>query len=140
MSQPPAVNRLCRMAHRILIVGGGYAGARCANRLARRTRANEAHMVLANARPWFVERIRLHEDVAGVGPARRPLASIVDRDRVALRAGTVESLDLRARRLGWQRAAAGVRAVWYKEVAAKGLDGPKLAAEAERLIAKHAQK
>ena len=40
----------------------------------------------------------------------------------------------------WQRAAAGVRAVWYKEVAAKGLDGPKLAAEAERLIAKHAQK
>ena len=39
----------------------------------------------------------------------------------------------------WQRAAAGVRAVWYKEVAAKGLDGPKLAAEAERLIAKHAK-
>jgi TRAP-type transport system periplasmic protein len=36
----------------------------------------------------------------------------------------------------WQRAANGVRAVWYKEVGAKGIDGPKLAAEAEALIAK----
>jgi TRAP-type C4-dicarboxylate transport system substrate-binding protein len=40
----------------------------------------------------------------------------------------------------WQRAAAGVRATWYAEAAAKGLDGQKLAAEAERLIAKHARK
>ncbi|MBI3155058.1 MAG: TRAP transporter substrate-binding protein [Burkholderiales bacterium] len=40
----------------------------------------------------------------------------------------------------WQRAAAGVRATWYREVAAKGLDGQKLAAEAERLIAKYAAK
>jgi TRAP-type C4-dicarboxylate transport system substrate-binding protein len=37
----------------------------------------------------------------------------------------------------WQRAAAGVRAVWYKEVSAKGVDGPMLASEAEKLIAKH---
>jgi TRAP-type C4-dicarboxylate transport system substrate-binding protein len=36
----------------------------------------------------------------------------------------------------WQRAAKGVRAVWYKEVAGKGIDGPKLAAEAEALLAK----
>lgn len=40
----------------------------------------------------------------------------------------------------WQRAAAGVRAAWYAEAAGKGLDGQKLAAEAERLIAKHARK
>lgn len=40
----------------------------------------------------------------------------------------------------WQRAAAGVRATWYKEVGAKGIDGPKLAAEAEALIAKHSKK
>ncbi|HUG24811.1 TRAP transporter substrate-binding protein [Piscinibacter sp.] len=39
----------------------------------------------------------------------------------------------------WQRAAAGVRAVWYKEVAGKGVDGPKLAAEAAALIAKHSK-
>ncbi len=40
----------------------------------------------------------------------------------------------------WQRAASGVRAVWYKEVADKGIDGPKLAAEAETLINKYAKK
>jgi TRAP-type transport system periplasmic protein len=39
----------------------------------------------------------------------------------------------------WQRAAAGVRAAWYKEVSAKGIDGPKLASEAEALIAKHSK-
>lgn len=36
----------------------------------------------------------------------------------------------------WQRAAAGVRAVWYREVSTKGIDGPMLAAAAEELIAK----
>jgi TRAP-type C4-dicarboxylate transport system substrate-binding protein len=40
----------------------------------------------------------------------------------------------------WQRAAAGVRGVWYNEVKGKGIDGPKLAAEAEALIAKHSKK
>ena len=39
----------------------------------------------------------------------------------------------------WQRAANGARAVWFKEVAEKGLDGPKLAADAERLIDKYAK-
>jgi TRAP-type transport system periplasmic protein len=37
----------------------------------------------------------------------------------------------------WQRTANGVKAVWYKEVSAKGIDGQKLASEAERLIAKY---
>jgi TRAP-type transport system periplasmic protein len=40
----------------------------------------------------------------------------------------------------WQRAANGVRAVWFKEVAEKGIDGPKLAAEAEALIDKYSKK
>ena len=40
----------------------------------------------------------------------------------------------------WRRTASGVRAAWYKEVAAKGIDGPKLAADAEALIAKQAKK
>ena len=40
----------------------------------------------------------------------------------------------------FQRAAAGVRAVWFREVGAKGIDGQKLAAEAEALIAKHGAK
>jgi TRAP-type transport system periplasmic protein len=40
----------------------------------------------------------------------------------------------------WQRTAAGVRAAWYREVGSKGIDGPKLAAEAEALIAKYSKK
>jgi hypothetical protein len=40
----------------------------------------------------------------------------------------------------WQRTAAGTRAIWYKEVGEKGLDGPKLAAEAEALVAKYSNK
>jgi TRAP-type transport system periplasmic protein len=40
----------------------------------------------------------------------------------------------------WQRAASGVRAVWFREVAGKGMDGPKLAARAEALIEKHSKK
>jgi len=40
----------------------------------------------------------------------------------------------------WQRAANGVRAVWFKEVAEKGIDGPKLAAEAESAINKYQKK
>jgi TRAP-type C4-dicarboxylate transport system substrate-binding protein len=36
----------------------------------------------------------------------------------------------------WQRSANGVRAVWFKEVEGKGIDGPKLAAAAEALLAK----
>jgi TRAP-type C4-dicarboxylate transport system substrate-binding protein len=39
----------------------------------------------------------------------------------------------------WQRAANGVRAVWFKEVESKGINGPKLAQEAEALIAKHSK-
>ena len=40
----------------------------------------------------------------------------------------------------WRRTAASVRDIWFKEVASKGIDGPKLAADAEALIAKHAKK
>jgi TRAP-type C4-dicarboxylate transport system substrate-binding protein len=40
----------------------------------------------------------------------------------------------------WKRTAAAVRGIWFKEVAAKGIDGPKLAAEAEALIEKYSKK
>ena len=39
----------------------------------------------------------------------------------------------------WQRAAAGTRAAWYQELSAKGMDGKKLAEEAEALIEKHSK-
>jgi TRAP-type transport system periplasmic protein len=40
----------------------------------------------------------------------------------------------------WKQAAGGVREAWFKEVAAKGIDGPKLLADAEALIAQQAGK
>jgi len=39
----------------------------------------------------------------------------------------------------WQRVANGTRAIWYKEVESKGLDGPKLAAEAQALVAQYSK-
>ncbi|MCF8200270.1 MAG: hypothetical protein K9J42_15995, partial [Sulfuritalea sp.] len=42
--------------------------------------------------------------------------------------------------LTWARTAASVRDIWFKEVGSKGIDGPKLAAEAEALIARQIKK
>jgi NADH dehydrogenase len=47
---------------RIVVVGGGYAGVMAANRLTGRTGVD---VTLINPRPAFVERIRLHQLVAG---------------------------------------------------------------------------
>ena len=59
---------------------------------------------------------------------------------LAQKAGNnIITLDL-AETARWQRAANGVRAVWFKEVGDKGIDGPKLAAEAEALINKYSKK
>lgn len=85
------------MKRRILIVGGGYAGVLFANRLVRKIGTHAIEVVLANPRPWFVERVRLHEDVAGRGPTRRALSSMIDA-RIALHVGAVDTLDLTARR------------------------------------------
>lgn len=40
----------------------------------------------------------------------------------------------------WQRAASGVRAVWFREVADKGIDGPRLVTEALEAIARQERK
>ena len=62
----------------VLVVGAGYAGLLAANRLAGRG----AHVTLVNERDTFVDRIRLHEVIAGTrvpaglirpwAPRRRP--------------------------------------------------------------------
>ncbi|MDL9937417.1 FAD-dependent oxidoreductase [Gordonia sp. ABSL1-1] len=50
---------------RIVVLGGGYAGTMAANRLS----AADADVVVVNARPDFVHRIRLHQWVSGTGEA-----------------------------------------------------------------------
>src|SRR5262249_16429529 len=49
----------------VLVIGGGYAGTLAANHLHVRPDVN---ITLINPRPMFVERIRLHQRVAGTSP------------------------------------------------------------------------
>ncbi|MEV0059438.1 FAD-dependent oxidoreductase [Nocardia sp. NPDC050718] len=59
----------------IVVVGAGYAGTVAANRLARK--AGDARITVVNPRPDFVERVRLHEQLAGTGSAATPLAEML---------------------------------------------------------------
>ncbi|WP_225821039.1 FAD-dependent oxidoreductase [Streptomyces naphthomycinicus] len=74
---------------KVVVVGAGYAGTFAANRVARKVKGAEVTVV--NARPEFVERIRLHQQVAGTGVAATPLTSML-RGSIASRVGTVERI------------------------------------------------
>ncbi|MFQ6394203.1 NAD(P)/FAD-dependent oxidoreductase [Nocardia sp. KC 131] len=52
--------------HKVIVIGGGYAGTVAANHLRMRT---DVDIALVNPRPKFVDRIRLHQFVAGTGDA-----------------------------------------------------------------------
>jgi NADH:ubiquinone reductase (H+-translocating) len=49
---------------KVVVIGGGYAGTLAANRLRMRP---DVDITLINSRPVFVERVRLHQFVAGTG-------------------------------------------------------------------------
>ncbi|MEV5652576.1 FAD-dependent oxidoreductase [Nocardia sp. NPDC052254] len=51
---------------RVVVIGGGYSGTVAANRLRMRP---DTDITLVNPRPHFVDRIRLHQFVAGTGDA-----------------------------------------------------------------------
>ncbi|GLX11745.1 FAD-dependent oxidoreductase [Microbispora sp. NBRC 16548] len=53
-------------SHKVVVIGGGYAGTLAANRLRMR---DDVDITLVNPRPEFVERIRLHQFVARTGDA-----------------------------------------------------------------------
>ncbi|ALG85472.1 NAD(P)/FAD-dependent oxidoreductase [Gordonia phthalatica] len=74
---------------KVVVVGAGYAGTVAANRLARRAR--EAEVTIVNPRVDFVERIRLHQLIAGTDSAARPLADVLDR-RVSVRVASVDKI------------------------------------------------
>ncbi|MER6983672.1 FAD-dependent oxidoreductase, partial [Streptomyces carpinensis] len=59
---------------KVVVLGGGYAGTLAANRL--RTRA-DVDITLVNPRPEFVDRIRLHQFVAGTGDAAVDYATLL---------------------------------------------------------------
>ncbi|UVS80472.1 NAD(P)/FAD-dependent oxidoreductase [Actinokineospora sp. UTMC 2448] len=53
-------------ATRVVVIGGGYAGAMAANHLRKR---DDVGVTVVNPRAEFVDRIRLHQFVAGTGEA-----------------------------------------------------------------------
>lgn len=80
---------------RIVVVGGGYAGTMAANRLAGQEGCD---VVLLNARPRFVERIRLHQWVAETGEAAHDLDALLG-DGVRLVVGVATLIDTGRRRV-----------------------------------------
>lgn len=90
--------------HSVVVVGAGYAGVLAANRiLAGRGRvrgadpAENCRVTVVNPRGEFVERIRLHEVVAGTrAAATLPLSDVLHPDAEVL-VGTVRSIDAAAR-------------------------------------------
>ena len=80
----------------VVIVGGGYAGVLCANRLRSslgEDRAAVTRIIVVNPTPQFQERIRLHEVAAGTrSTAAIPLADLLH-SNVELRVGHVVRID-----------------------------------------------
>ncbi|MGW4323403.1 NAD(P)/FAD-dependent oxidoreductase [Streptomyces sp. NPDC004684] len=79
--------------HRIIVLGAGYAGAIAAGRLARRLRRDDVSLVLVNAEPDFVERVRLHQLAAGQDLRPRPLAEMFAGTGVDLRIARITAVD-----------------------------------------------
>lgn len=78
---------------RVVVVGGGYAGVLAANRLSQRTDIN---ITLINPRPQFVERIRLHQLVAGNDDAVEDYSALLT-DRAKLVVDTAQRIDADAK-------------------------------------------
>ncbi|MER7498780.1 FAD-dependent oxidoreductase [Nonomuraea pusilla] len=79
--------------HKVVVIGGGYAGALAANRL--RTR-RDVEITLVNPRPEFVERVRLHQLAAGTGDATVDYGTLLG-EGVRLVVGSATRIDTAAR-------------------------------------------
>ncbi|TCJ99806.1 NAD(P)/FAD-dependent oxidoreductase [Nocardia alba] len=73
----------------IVVIGAGYAGTVAANRLHRK--APDARITVVNPRAVFIERVRLHEQLAGSGTADRPLTEML-RDGIAVETASVDKI------------------------------------------------
>jgi NADH dehydrogenase len=89
-------------AHRVVVLGAGYAGILAANRIRASLTTAEAGRVrvtMVNRTPEFIERVRLHEVAAGVRPsAALPLGQVLH-EGVEVVVGTVLRIDAPARTL-----------------------------------------
>ncbi|MFF2194284.1 FAD-dependent oxidoreductase [Streptomyces sp. NPDC058157] len=74
---------------KVVVVGAGYAGTFAANRIAKKVRS--AEITVVNPRPDFVERVRLHQQLAGTATAATPLTSML-RDGITSRIATADRI------------------------------------------------
>ncbi|MEH3131218.1 MAG: FAD-dependent oxidoreductase [Mycolicibacterium neoaurum] len=79
----------------IVVIGGGYAGVLAANRVLQRA---DVEVTLVNPRPEFVERIRLHQLVAGNDDAVADYSTVLA-SRVRLIVDSAERIDADARKV-----------------------------------------
>ncbi|WP_406278326.1 NAD(P)/FAD-dependent oxidoreductase [Embleya sp. NBC_00896] len=77
----------------VIVIGGGYAGVLAANRL---TSRDDVAVTLVNPRPTFVERLRLHQLVAGSDDAVVDYKDVLS-ERVELVVDTATGIDREAR-------------------------------------------
>ncbi|SEL16543.1 NAD(P)/FAD-dependent oxidoreductase [Nonomuraea pusilla] len=81
--------------HKVVVIGGGYAGTLAANRLRMR---DDVDITLVNPRPEFVERIRLHQFAAGTGDATIDYGTLLG-EGVHLVVDSATRIDTAARRV-----------------------------------------
>jgi NADH:quinone reductase (non-electrogenic) len=81
--------------HKVVVIGGGYAGTLAANRLQQNTGID---ITLVNPRPKFVQRLRLHQFVAGTGDATADYGTLLG-DGVRLVVDSATRIDTAARKV-----------------------------------------
>lgn len=79
----------------VVVIGGGYAGTMSANHLRQRP---DIDITVVNPRPVFVERIRLHQLVAGTGNATADFDTLLG-EGIRLIVDTVDRISTGARRV-----------------------------------------
>jgi NADH dehydrogenase len=81
--------------HKVVVIGGGYAGTLAANRLQQDTGID---ITLVNPRPKFVQRLRLHQHAAGTGDATADYGTLIG-DGVRLVVDSATRIDTAARKV-----------------------------------------
>ncbi|MEU8141376.1 FAD-dependent oxidoreductase [Nonomuraea sp. NPDC048901] len=81
------------MKHRVVVLGAGYAGVYVAGNLARRLSPVDTEIIVVNAVPDFVERLRLHQLAAGQELETQQLADVFAGTGIRLRVARVTGVD-----------------------------------------------
>ncbi|MFF2085198.1 NAD(P)/FAD-dependent oxidoreductase [Nocardia sp. NPDC058176] len=77
--------------HRIVVLGAGYAGLAAARRLAKKSR--DTAITVVDTRAEFVERVRLHQEVAGQSIKHWDLRELLERKGIEFVQARVVELD-----------------------------------------------